>query len=155
MKKLTAALLAALTLSIALLCGCSGGSAKPLSDVFADIKAEVSFSDFSEFSSEADLTNYGIDSADILEFAGGVNTTGVEQEEIVLVKAKDSAAADNIETALKNRYDAKLAQNKNYNPEQAEMIEKCSVEKNGDYVSMIVSENAEKITDIYKKGIGA
>lgn len=141
-------------LLIVLLCGCSSASAKPLSEVFADIKSEVSFSDFREFSTVDELKKYyGIEAEDVLEFAGGVNTTGVEQEEVVLVKAKDSAAADNVEKALDGRYQAKLNQNKNYNAEQVALIEKCSVERNGSYVSMIVSENAEKITEIYKNAV--
>lgn len=141
-------------LLIVLLCGCSSDSAKPLSEVFADIKSEVSFSDFREFSTVDELKKYyGIEAEDVLEFAGGVNTTGVEQEEVVLVKAKDSAAADNVEKALDGRYQAKLNQNKNYNAEQVALIEKCSVERNGSYVSMIVSENAEKITEIYKNAV--
>ena len=45
-------------------------------------------------------------------------------------------------------------QNKNYNAEQAKMIEGCKVEQNGLYLSMIVSDNAEQITKIYKEGIG-
>lgn len=141
-------------LLIVLLCGCSSASAKPLSEVFADIKSEVSFSDFREFSTVDELKKYyGIEAEDVLEFAGGVNTTGVEQEEVVLVKAKDSVAADNVEKALDGRYQAKLNQNKNYNAEQVALIEKCSVERNGSYVSMIVSENAEKITEIYKNAV--
>ena len=34
------------------------------------------------------------------------------------------------------------------------MIEGCKVEQNGLYLSMIVSDNAEQITKIYKEGIG-
>ena len=39
------------------------------------------------------------------------------------------------------------------NPEQAKMMDGCKVEKDGLYVSLIVSENREKITEIYKNGI--
>ena len=72
----------------------------------------------------------------------------------MLVKAKDDSAASKVKDALDNRYKAKLNENKNYNPEQAKIIEKCKVESDGVYVSMIVSENADKITEIFKKGIG-
>ena len=75
-------------------------------------------------------------------------------EEIVLVKAKDDAAADSIKTSLENRKQAKYNENKNYNPEQAEMIQKCSVERSGLYVSMILSPNAEKITSVYRSQLG-
>ena len=108
-----------------------------------------------EFTNAASLDRYyGIAEADIQEFAGGINNSGVEQEEIVLVKAADSGKAETIKAALENRLNAKLNENVNYNPEQAEMIKKCKVEQNELYVSMIVSENAEKITEIYKSETG-
>lgn len=141
-------------LAIAAFCSCSQ-SAKKLSEVFTEIKSEVTLKDFDEFKSADDLNRfYGISADDVEEYAGGVNNTGVNQEEIVLVKAKDDSAASKVKDALDNRYKAKLNENKNYNPEQAKIIEKCKVESDGVYVSMIVSENADKITEIFKKGIG-
>lgn len=141
-------------LAIAAFCSC-GQSAKKLSEVFTEIKSEVTLKDFDEFKSADDLNRfYGISADDVEEYAGGVNNTGVNQEEIVLVKAKDDSAASKVKDALDNRYKAKLNENKNYNPEQAKIIEKCKVESDGVYVSMIVSENADKITEIFKKGIG-
>ena len=118
-------------------------------------KSEVTLKDFDEFKSADDLNRfYGFSADDVEEYAGGVNNTGVNQEEIVLVKAKDDSAASKVKDALDNRYKAKLNENKNYNPEQAKIIEKCKVESDGVYVSMIVSENADKITEIFKKVIG-
>ena len=141
-------------LAIAAFCS-SGQSAKKLSEVFTEIKSEVTLKDFDEFKSADDLNRfYGFSADDVEEYAGGVNNTGVNQEEIVLVKAKDDSAASKVKDALDNRYKAKLNENKNYNPEQAKIIEKCKVESDGVYVSMIVSENADKITEIFKKGIG-
>ena len=119
------------------------------------LKEGLNFKDFDEFKSADDLNRfYGFSADDVEEYAGGVNNTGVNQEEIVLVKAKDDSAASKVKDALDNRYKAKLNENKNYNPEQAKIIEKCKVESDGVYVSMIVSENADKITEIFKKGIG-
>lgn len=135
--------------------GCGNDPTKPLSDVFADIKSQVSINDMNEFTAASSLERYyGIAEADVSEFAGGINNSGVDQEEIVLIKASDKDAADRIKTALDNRYNAKLNENINYNPEQAEIIKECSVEANGLYVSMIVSENADKITEIYKSDLG-
>ena len=39
-------------------------------------------------------------------------------------------------------------------PEQAAIIEKCKVQRDVLYVSMIVSENADRITDIYRTEAG-
>lgn len=138
-----------------LLCACSQGGGKALSEVWSDIKAEVKFEDFNEYSDISKLErNYGITADMAEEFAGGINGSGVNQEEIVLVKAKDDKSAAEIRGSLENRYSSKLAQNKNYNAEQAKVIENCRVEQNGLYVSMIVSENVDKITEIYKNDLG-
>ena len=155
MKKIKTILAAALALAV-ILCSCgSQGSGKKLSEVYSAIKAEVTLSDMNEFTDVSALDRfYGISSASVEDFAGGVNNSGVNMEEIVLVKAKDDAAADSIKTSLENRKQAKYNENKNYNPEQAEMIQKCSVERSGLYVSMILSPNAEKITSVYRSQLG-
>ena len=152
MKKLAPIILIALTM---LLCACSSGgqdSQKTLSDVWSDIKQEVSFQDFNEYTSIKNLDrHYGITEEMVDEFAGGINGSGVNQEEIVLIKAKDSESADKIKEALDTRFESKLNQNKNYNAEKAKMIEGCKVEQDGTYVAMIVSDNAAKISEIYHK----
>lgn len=158
MKKIALILAAALAVC-AVLCACSGGAqkaeAKPLSEVWTAIKNEVTFNDFKEFDDVKKLKNYyGITEDMVSEFAGGVNGSGVNQEEIVLVKATDDANAASVKEKLDNRFNSKLNQNKNYNAEQAKMIEGCKVEQNGLYVSMIVSDNAEQITKIYKENTG-
>lgn len=155
MKKITSVLAAALALAV-ILCSCgSQGSGKKLSEVYSAIKAEVTLSDMNEFTDVSTLDRfYGISSASVEDFAGGVNNSGVNMEEIVLVKAKDDAAADSIKTSLENRKQAKYNENKNYNPEQAEMIEKCAVTRDGVYVAMILSPNAAQITSIYKSELG-
>lgn len=152
MKKLTAMILTAAAL---LLCACSQGGQsvqKKLSEVWNDIKQEVSFEDFNEYTSVKNLDrHYGITEDMVEEFAGGINGSGVNQEEIVLVKAKDSDSAVKIKNALDTRFKSKLNQNKSYNAVQAKMIEGCKVERSGTYVAMIVSGNAEKIAEIYHK----
>lgn len=154
MKKL--AVFAVSVMMALVLTACSVESDKmALSDVYNDIKTQVNLSEMNQLESAESLDRYyGISAESVDDFAGGINNSGVEQEEIVLIKAKDKASAEVIKTALDNRYNAKLNENKNYNPQQAEMIEKCKVEQNGLYVSMIVSENAEKITEIFKTDLG-
>ena len=162
MKK-TAIILAVVIALCAVLCACGSSgeaskaetAAKPLSEVWTTIKSEVTFEDFNEFDDVKKLKRYyGITEDMISEYAGGVNGSGVNQEEIVLVKAADDTNAAAIKEKLDNRFNSKLNQNKNYNAEQAKMIEGCKVEQNGLYLSMIVSDNAEQITKIYTEGIG-
>lgn len=141
---------------VAVLCACGAQSAKPLTEIFADIKAQVTFADNIEFSDVDKLDRYyGITAEEVSEFAGCISSSGTNQEEVILIKAADDASAEKIQGILEQKYQAKLNENKNYNPEQAAMIEKCSVERSGLYVSMIISPEAETITKIYHEAIGA
>ena len=152
MKKTLILLLAVV---MVLCCACGKSDAKPLTDVYSDIKAQVGFENVTELNDISLMERYyGITADMAAEFAGCVNSSGVEQEEIVLVKAVDDSSAATVKEKLENRYKAKLDQNKSYNPEQAAMIEKCSVQQNGLYVSMIVSDKAEQITAIYRSEAG-
>ena len=154
MKRLIA-LICALVMVISL-CACSQQSAaKPLSEVFEDVKAQVTFVENIEYTDVAQLDRYyGIAPEEVAEFAGCVSSSGTNQEEVVLIKAADEASAEKIKGILDTKYNAKLNENKNYNPEQAAVIESCKVEQDGLYVSMIISPSAETITSIYKKAIG-
>lgn len=157
MKRLVAVLLAAV-LTGAVLCACGGSTEQKnvtVAQAWDKIKAEVTFESFDEFANINTLGRfYGITEDMAAEYAGGINNSGVNQEEVVLVKAKDDAGAVQIKKALDTRFASKLAQNQNYNAEQAKMIEGCKVEQNGMYITMIVSDNAEKITQIFKSELG-
>ena len=63
----------------------------------------------------------------------------------------DSNAAQRVKEQLDKRMESKLAQNKDYLPEQYAIIQKCSVEQDGNYVSMIVGKEHQKLTEIYQK----
>ena len=160
MKKLS--LVLAAVFAVLMLCSCSGAkegakaeNTKSLAQVFKDIRSKVEIDNFNEYKSGDSLDRfYGLTDKDYTEFAGGINSTGTNQEEILLVKAKDKNAAAAVKEALDNRYKSKVAQNKNYNPQQAAMVEKCKVEQFDLYVTMIVSPNAEKITEIFKSDLG-
>lgn len=123
-----------------------------LTDIYSEIKSEVTLPEMLEFTDFDRLDrNYGITEDMVDEFAGGIDSSGTAINEIVLIKAKDADSAAEIEKKLNNRLESLLKQSRNYRPEEAEELEKCKVEKNDLYVSMIVSTEAEKITEIYKK----
>ncbi|MBK6088090.1 DUF4358 domain-containing protein [Ruminococcus difficilis] len=145
--------IAVITVLAVTLCAC-GRAAKPLSEIFEKLKTDYNITDMLEYKSADDLSRYGIKSEDVEESAGGVNKTGVNQEEIVLVKAKDADAAKRVEDALNKRLESKLNETKNYNPEQYAIVEKCSVDADDNYVSMIISSDAEAMKKDYRAGIG-
>lgn len=103
---------------------------------------------------EEDLTDiYGIDPADVAQFAAAINDTGIKADEIVLVEAVDAAAAARIEAALEERYQSKLNELENYLPEEYAVVKACGVETDGNFVSMIVAPNAAELVELYRAGL--
>ena len=158
-------LLCVLLMLCVLLCAC--GEKKPadstqqtdppaadssMADIYAEIKSSVELPDMVELKDTAHLDRYyGIDGDQVTDFAGGIDSSGVTMTEIVLITAADKAAADEVEAKLNTRLQSKLQQNKNYNPEQAEIIEKCKVDRHKNFVTLILHKDAETINGIIQK----
>jgi hypothetical protein len=66
-----------------------------------------------------------------------------------LVEAVDSNAADNVEAALLSYYNSVITQVGAYDAEMLEVIKQCKVTKDGNFVTMIISENASDMLEIF------
>ena len=160
MKKIIS-IVALITALAVMLCAC-GQAAKPLSDIFNEIKTTYNVTDLVEFGDVSDLNRfYGIAAEDVKDPMGGVviggaiNYSGVDMEEIVMVLATDNDAALRISEALNNRLQSKLNETKNYNPEQYVIVEKATVDTDNNYVSLFISENCDAMKADYIAAIGA
>lgn len=101
--------------------------------------------------SEADMLDfYGIPAEDMEDFAAVTSSIGLTAEEIVLVKAADEVAAQEIEAHLKDRLEARKSEFKDYQPDQYDILTKCKVERNGLYVAMILSPQVEELQSLYQ-----
>ncbi len=128
-------------------------SASGLKGVFEEISSTVELPDMVELNDNLLNRYYGLSTDVVADYAGGVDSSGVGQDEIALFKAADESQVAEIEQALQTRYDSKLAQQENYNPDEAEKIRNCKVETNGLYVTLIISNDAAQITDIVNNAI--
>lgn len=90
---------------------------------------------------------YSVEKDDVESFAAELDQSGID--EIILIKAANDEAVSRIETCLNNRYNAKIQQGASYSPEELSTIKSCTVEKNGQYVSLIVSEQAAGMREVY------
>lgn len=158
MKKIRTITKSALLLMLAVLtafsvCSCGGDSGKTpaVADIAKAITDKYPLSDaMSEITGEDKIKSvYGLDSGDYTEFVAYVNNSGVDQDEIVIVKASSQDAVAGIKEKLENKMTAKLNSTKSYLPDQYEMISKCEVAEKGDYVRMIISPNAEDMVSIF------
>lgn len=146
-----------LLLAMAMLCSlaaCGGGTKQAdLSKVMADMKAKITNKEMMDYSAEDLMPNYGIDSADVKQFAAYVDSTGIKGDEIIFLEGKDSDAAKRIKEKLNARYKNKENEMKDYLPEEYAVLKKCSVNQNGNYVSMIVSPQYEELNGIFNAAI--
>ena len=142
-----------LLLAVTMLCSlaaCGGGTKQAdLSKVMADMKTKITNKEMMDLSAEDLMPNYGIDSADVKQFAAYVDSTGIKGDEIIFLEGKDSDAAKQIKEKLDARYKQKETEMKDYLPEEYAVLKKCGVNQNGNYVSMIVSPQYEELNGIF------
>lgn len=137
-----------LVLCLTIFVGCGPKDVK-LSEAINKINNDYSLS-LQTLSNADDLNKYyGINTADVKQFAAEIDPNNNAPVEIVLVEAVDSTAADNIETALTTRYNSILSQYSSYTPEKLDMVKACKVTKDGNFVSLIVSDKAPDMLNTY------
>ncbi len=125
-----------------------------LSKIYEDISNNFELPDMIPLNDKLLNRYYGLTPDVCTDYAGGVDSSGVGQDEIALFKAVDEEKAEAIKEALQTRYDSKLSQQENYNADEAEKIRNCKVETNGLYVTLIISNDAEGITELFSNSIG-
>ncbi len=147
MKKVLS-LAVSFVVSLAMLTGCGAKEVK-LNEVMDKINSEFSIS-LQQLESVDELNKYySIDVADVKQFAAEIDSNNDAPVEIVMVEAVDSTAADRVEAALTTRYNAIVGQYSSYTSEKLSMVEACKVTKDGNFVSMIVAENASDMLNVY------
>ena len=150
MKKWMCAALAALLVLSLSACGGRKADAPAAEVKLADVLASFGLGDEMLSLTEEDMSDiYGIEAADMKQFAAAVNDSGIKADEIVLVEAVDGDAAKRVKEALDNRYQAKLNELENYLPEEYAVAKACGVSMTGSFVSMIVAPNAADLVKLY------
>ena len=139
---------------VLLLTACSGKAPQAASVNLNDVISGFSLDEEMMTLTQDDLRDiYGIDAADVKQFAGAINSTGIKCDEIVLIEAVNGDAAARIKTALDTRYQAKLNEADGYLPDEYAIIQTCSVTTNGNFVAMIVGPNAAEQTRKYNDSL--
>lgn len=142
----------AVIVCLAVFAGCGSKDVK-LDDVISDINSTYSLS-LKTIETSDDLNKYyGIEPDSVKQFAAEIDSNNNAPVEIVLVEAVDSDAAAKIETALAARYNSILSQYASYTPDKLDMVKSCEVTKDGNFVSLIVAENADAMLEDFKKSI--
>lgn len=97
---------------------------------------------------EAFVANYGIDFSTIDDYIFVMSELSTSVETVAVFKSEDAAARESVSVALQTFADGKRAEMENYLPEQFDIVDRSSVKTSGDYVYLVISENAEAIEEI-------
>lgn len=126
-----------------------------LSGLLNDINSKYSLSDgIKKLETEDELDRYyNISKDDIKQFAGERASSSTDYTEIVIVEAKDSGSVSKIETQLNSRLDSQRSTAKSYTPEAVELLNSCSVKTNGNYVYLVINENADGINKMIEDAL--
>lgn len=142
-----------LAVLLLMLCACGQQPAKTadLNAVMADLEKTYGLDDMMTLTADDMLELYGIQEADVKQFAARLPMESLRADEVVLIEATDAQAAERVKEQLEARYQAKLNETRNYLVDEYEKISACKVTANGNYVTLIVSKDAEAMTADYEK----
>lgn len=137
-------------------CGCADNSSSKevvLTDVLTSINTEFSIStDEMRAIEDTDTLElyYGIAPADVKQFAAETTKNSAEDiTEIILVEAIDEDAAQRVFDALEIRYNSQRDLCASYSAELLAVVDECSVEQNGNFVTLIMSSESAAVTEHY------
>lgn len=158
MKKICSLLIVALLLC-SILCACSGSKTTEtttsvesisnnvdLQGILSSINSKYGLSDLKQVDEAKKLKRYySIEEDDYNQFAAEFASDASTYNEVVIIEAKDSQTADKIATLLNNHLDSQISDAKSYSPESEEMLSKCKVSTYGNYISLVIGDDAESI----------
>lgn len=122
-----------------------------LPEILGEIKNAVNSDGAMDLDASAICSLYGIDASDVKDAAGFVVMAGTFPHEVVMVEAKDEAAAQRAEELLKAKHSAFVEQSKGYDAENYALAQKCKVERKGNRISMFLSPDYAVMNSVYYK----
>lgn len=145
----------------ALLCtGCSDKaaqtdttSAKSIQEVYQEIEQSVSLHSPQCMDDDFISNYYGIDAASLEEYVFSMSEDAAQAETIIIMKVKNTDDLENLAASLQTVVDEKKNEMENYIPEQFAIVEKSKVQTKDNYIWLVISDNADAVTDIIESGL--
>ena len=128
-------------------------TALPIADIYKEIGQKVALKSPECMDDEFISNYYGIDAATLEEYVFSISEDAAQAETIIIMKVKDSKDLEDIAECLRTVVDEKKNEMENYIPEQFAIVEKSKVVTKDNYVWLVISENADAVTDIIESGL--
>ena len=136
-------------------CSASSGGSKDSSfvskpeKIVNEIKSKCDLPEMKTISTEQLFSYYGIKEDDVAYFSAVVASDSFSKDEVAVFEAIDEGEANTICDSLKKHYDKILKECSEYLPEEYTVVKDCKVVKDGIYVRLFISAQAEKMDEIY------
>ena len=142
-------------LPLSILYGCTDAKVPTKNPSFDEIMGKISNTvDLSTLKEEnfAKLKRlYGISRGEIEEFALYRAPSNIKADEIVLIKVKQAEDTDKVKEKILKRVEKQAANFKDYLPEEYYLIEKKVIKVQNNYLLLVVSPDAEKISEAFEQ----
>ncbi len=151
MLKKTMALLLCLMLVFSFAaCGQDTPAEVDLAAVKAKLYSDIPVTEPIELSADRLTSLYGIAADSVAQNESFLVMSDIFPAEIIMIKAVDTAAANDVAAKLQTRLDNLKVQSQSYDAESYAIAQACTVMQDGVYVAMFFSEDGAAMETIYK-----
>ena len=126
---------------------------KSIDEIYQEIEQSVSLQSPQRMDEDFILNYYGIDVTTLEEYVFSMSEDAAQAETIVIMKVSNSEDLEEFADCLQTIVDDKKSEMENYIPEQFAIVEKSRVRTKDDYIWLVISDNADKITDVIESGL--
>lgn len=146
--------MAVLTIAALLCAGCAAKTPpKSIEEVYSEITETVSLKSPQCMDADFILNYYGIDISTLEEYVFSMSEDAAQAETIIIMKVENADDLEAIADCLQTIIDDKKMEMENYLPEQFTIVEKSRVQTKDNYIWLVISDNADAITDIIESGL--
>ena len=126
-------------------------SSASIEDVTEKVTKATDMTDLSAADNRTVRRLYGLNVNDYEGVSLYVSDSNMKVEEVLIVKLKDVAQADAVESAVKSRVDTQLQSFEGYGPEQCKLLDDHVLDTEGNYVLFVVNSKAQAADQAFQK----
>lgn len=125
------------------------GSSRPFEEVEKAVRKEIDEEKLKDVSDRGLKRYYGLNEADYDGVMMYVSTSSMSAEEVLLIRAKNTEQAQELERAIEKRIGERKDVFDGYAPEQVKILEEAEKSVRGTYVFLAVSPDAAKYREAF------
>ena len=126
-------------------------SSTPFDGMSAAVRQNADLSPMAEGDNQMLKRLYGIDGAEYDGFMLYYPASSMGAEELLLIRMKDPAQKEKVQTAMETRRAAQLSNFDGYGAEQTAMLENSIIDVENNYALFVSAQNAAAIQEAFQK----